>query len=180
MNKGQAHPSTTLYESLITEAFMDLIQTKKIESITISELCQKADVSRRTFYRHFNTKEDIVSCYMHKIMSELALVLEPMVKDNDPYSFVSTFFTFMLPYTKLIAHLQQNDLVSIMFSCYIQCLTPLSYPPTLSDVHASSLDCKLAYMLGGLWSLLTFWIMNDCKQTPQQLADIVSSEAFLN
>lgn len=162
---------------------MNLFKSKKIESITISELCEKADVSRRTFYRHFNTKEDLVRCYMLQLMTQLANALEPTLLENNTSQFAQAFFTFMLPHTKLIISLEHNNLIPIVFSCYIECLTPLSYHPSIITLHQEetlpAVNCKISYILGGLWSLLTFWIMNGCKQTPEQLADIVSSNTLL-
>ncbi|MTC83956.1 TetR family transcriptional regulator, partial [Streptococcus uberis] len=42
-------------------AFSELLQEKKIEKITVSELCKKANLSRQAFYNNFSTKEDFVN-----------------------------------------------------------------------------------------------------------------------
>ena len=40
----------------IADAFYSLLQKKDYDSITVSEIAQKADLSRRTFYRAFDSK----------------------------------------------------------------------------------------------------------------------------
>ena len=44
----------------IFEALMLLLDQKKYEDITISELAEKAGVSRMTYYRTYENKEDVV------------------------------------------------------------------------------------------------------------------------
>lgn len=45
---------------LLTQAMLDLLHEKPFNSITISEICNKAMVRRPTFYRHFQNKEDLL------------------------------------------------------------------------------------------------------------------------
>ena len=47
-------------KALIT-TFSDLLETKSFENITIQDLCEKANVRRSTFYRHFNDKYDLLN-----------------------------------------------------------------------------------------------------------------------
>ena len=46
-------------ESICT-ALLELLKTNEFKKISISELVRKAGVSRQSFYRNYNTKEDIV------------------------------------------------------------------------------------------------------------------------
>lgn len=173
MRKGQTHPSTYLYSDLISNALIELIYVKKIDLITITELCDKAKVSRRTFYRHFKDKNAVVDYYVTKIMKSLALELKIHSK-QDKRAFILDFFNFMEPYTKLLLVLNSNELGDIIFTSYIKCVTTITFPNTSSpDMHSSNSHYNMAFILGGLWSLLTFWIMNGCKKTPAELTDIV-------
>ncbi|MFT8878555.1 MAG: TetR/AcrR family transcriptional regulator [Oenococcus sp.] len=45
------------------EAFISLLQEKDYEVITISEIADRAQLSRRTFYRSFKSKEALVDYY---------------------------------------------------------------------------------------------------------------------
>ncbi|GAJ26206.1 transcriptional regulator [Liquorilactobacillus sucicola DSM 21376 = JCM 15457] len=45
----------------IFQAFINLLQVKNSETITITELTQKAGVSRTYYYKHFTTFDDIIS-----------------------------------------------------------------------------------------------------------------------
>lgn len=178
MKKGQTHPSAYLYKSLISNALITLLYKKKIDLITITELCDKAQVSRRTFYRHFKKKNDVVDYYVTDIMKNLALELKIHSK-QDKKSLIMAFFNYLKPYTQLLLVLNDNKLGDIVFTSYIKCVTTLTFSniPSQEMCNSNSLNIQynMAFMLGGLWSLLTFWIMNGCNKTPAELTDIVCS-----
>ncbi|MBD3255579.1 MAG: TetR family transcriptional regulator [Candidatus Lokiarchaeota archaeon] len=54
------NPSSTK-RNLIIESALKLFSIKGINGTTVSELIEKANVSRRTFYKYFNSKEDLLS-----------------------------------------------------------------------------------------------------------------------
>lgn len=45
---------------LLREAAMELLHEKPLQKITVSEICERAMVRRPTFYRHFQSKEDLL------------------------------------------------------------------------------------------------------------------------
>lgn len=48
-------------QELIADAFVSLLREKSYESISISQICRKAGISRQTFYSLFASKENIVA-----------------------------------------------------------------------------------------------------------------------
>ena len=53
----------------LTDACLELLQTRPLSDISISELCDNAGVGRASFYRNFNTKEDILMRYIRQLFS---------------------------------------------------------------------------------------------------------------
>ena len=51
----------------ITESLLALLQEKEMEDISIRELCEKAGIGRASFYRHFNSKEDLLRAYINQL-----------------------------------------------------------------------------------------------------------------
>ncbi len=51
----------------ITESLLTLLENKAIEDISISELCDNAGIGRASFYRNFNSKEDILRAHINKL-----------------------------------------------------------------------------------------------------------------
>ena len=59
-----------LSKEWIANAFYSLLQKKDYNSITVSEIAQKADLSRRTFYRAFDSKKDIVFYLFERVFPD--------------------------------------------------------------------------------------------------------------
>ncbi len=51
----------------ITDSLLNLLEKKEIEDITISELCDNAGIGRVSFYRNFNSKEDILRAHVNEL-----------------------------------------------------------------------------------------------------------------
>ena len=51
----------------MTESLLTLLENKAIEDISISELCDNAGIGRASFYRNFNSKEDILRAHIDKL-----------------------------------------------------------------------------------------------------------------
>ncbi len=47
-------------DSRITNALISLMEEKDYNSISITDITSKAGLSRVTYYRHFDTKEDVL------------------------------------------------------------------------------------------------------------------------
>jgi len=53
----------------ITESLLTLLEDKAIEDISISELCDNEGIGRASFYRNYNSKEDILKAYINKLFN---------------------------------------------------------------------------------------------------------------
>ena len=54
----------------LTSSMLELLKEKPISEISISELCGMAGVGRTSFYRNYETKEDILKSYIKRIFQE--------------------------------------------------------------------------------------------------------------
>ena len=46
---------------LIKDALLELLEQEKLANITVTALCEKADVHRSTFYKHYSDPADVLS-----------------------------------------------------------------------------------------------------------------------
>ena len=65
MERNQKH-NFFLRECMFT-AFMQLLQEKPIDAITVTQITERAGVSRMAYYRNYNSKEDIVRDYFSEV-----------------------------------------------------------------------------------------------------------------
>ena len=72
----------------LMNAFLELLETKKFENITVNELCAKAMVRRATFYKHFGDKYEFFTFMIREIQDDFRKAsLEHTHSGNlsDPY-----------------------------------------------------------------------------------------------
>ncbi len=60
----------------IKDALIDLMSEKKFSKITVSELSARAMINRKTFYRHYESTEDVLTEIENNILSELSEILK--------------------------------------------------------------------------------------------------------
>ena len=48
----------------IIQALLNLMEKMEYDKITVTEICRNADLDRRTFYRNFDSKNDVLEAYI--------------------------------------------------------------------------------------------------------------------
>lgn len=157
----------------LINAFFDLLSIKPLNSITILEIAQKAELDRRTFYRHFKTKEDIINYYIH----EAAKSYEDAMRENkfiDNRAIAQVFFEICLENKKNLKILYKQNLLHLLLSELNIIFTKYQKQfARQEELQMENREYFLAYNIGGFWNLLIKWLDDDCKKTPEQLAEIV-------
>jgi AcrR family transcriptional regulator len=57
---------------LLSEALVRLIQEKDYSTITVSDIIERANVGRSTFYAHYQTKDDLLLDQMDRVIETLS------------------------------------------------------------------------------------------------------------
>ena len=65
----------TTTKSDIKEAFIQLLATRNLEDITISQLTKKAGVNRSTFYLHYLDKQDFLEQLKEETLTTVRMIL---------------------------------------------------------------------------------------------------------
>ena len=61
--------------SALREAFFELVLSQSYDEISVSDIIEKANVGRSTFYQHFKSKDDILVASMHYPLSNLSMAV---------------------------------------------------------------------------------------------------------
>lgn len=60
----------------IAQTLSEMMLTHPYEEISVSELCKKADIPRKSFYRYFDTKDDTFNFLVDKMLLECDTLIE--------------------------------------------------------------------------------------------------------
>ena len=101
MNKTDKRVKRT-YDNLFN-ALISLLSQKSFDEISISEICDAAEIHRATFYKHFSNKQEFLNtCFREKLKS---------VSADDPienYNSISLKESFLSLFEYLLSYVEEN------------------------------------------------------------------------
>jgi AcrR family transcriptional regulator len=66
------------------DAAIELFQSQGVRATTIEEICELADISPRTFFNHFETRDHLYAAIARRRAAEFAALLEAQRTDERP------------------------------------------------------------------------------------------------
>lgn len=166
------NPTALQSQKWILEALLDLMKNKEYEKISVSDICRKAQLDRRTFYRNFNSKNEVLEQYIKKLSVEYMETFNK-AKPKDKYTATLVFFDFWQRYIPFILNMQQCGLSNFVFLKFVNFVK--SHEELLIDNQntISHVDYIFAYRIGGYWNVMLTWASNNADLTPKELATIL-------
>lgn len=110
MNNEQKN---TYVKRQITFALLELLKEKPIADISIRELTQKAQIGRVSFYRNYQTKEDILKEESDRLIKEWGKLYETN-PESSPETLFPSLFDFYREHKEFYNILYQAGMTSIM------------------------------------------------------------------
>ena len=71
----------------ILGAYLELLHESPSKKIKITAICERANISRPTFYNHFQTKEEILLTYLDQIIDEMFIEYRELQFKNENEAF---------------------------------------------------------------------------------------------
>ena len=146
----------------IIEAFFLLLKTNNIENISISDICQKAGVSRVTFYRNFKDKIDIINTYFSLMIKQFIIEMGTNTH-YDYYHIAYHTFEMLKKEKENILSLINNNL-SYMYQNLLNHHFDKNFK---NDNYGSKLTAYI--FAGALYNISLYWIKNDCKESIDEI-----------
>ena len=165
-------------QTYFINALLSLMKKKLYQDITVQELSEAAQYDRRTYYRYFNSKEDILRLYCSHILGEMAVMMK-REKFLTVRAEIIAYFTFWGKYIPFLRLLQQNNLLHFLedeqdelFYHHVGLSVQPDIPQQLESAPPLS---KYAFYFtsGGLWNTLVHWIKEEPRRVPEEMAEFI-------
>lgn len=155
----------------IERAFIELIQTKEINEITVTDICKKTNLNRSTFYANYIDIYDLVDKIKERMINDFfELYKEEVSIKQHSYDFL-----------KLFRHIKENQL---FYKTYFKLNIDLS--PAIEFIEQKEVerffekventDYHVAFFKAGLNAVLNKWLNNNCDLSPEEINQIIVSE----
>ena len=147
---------------LIKSAFLELVQAKPVQKITVTELAKQAEISKGTFYLHYLDIYDLYNQMVKETAAKIANSFDPYPDlFSAPESFVRTFLFSQVEPLGLSLSTGERALLSannIQFcSTYPQCFID-AFKEQIYQVGALARceenDIKIGFLLNGMLSIV--------------------------
>lgn len=144
----------------ISKALLSIMEQYDFQEITITQISQEARLSRKTFYRLFSTKTDVLNYYFESLYRE-CLILIKSRQVQHYWDVVQCYFDFCEEHKSLLLLLKQHNLLTPLFEgSYKYSFHIFEYVRSkeVMDAFALPLPYLLAYSVGGMYSMLLKWV----------------------
>ena len=156
--------NTSYAKSNLTEALFLLLKEKPLKEISIKELCDRAGLSRLSFYRNYSSKEDILKQHLTGITSVFLDSTSVNFRTTPRREFIVNLLNHMADHKEIISLLLNNGLSYMVKEGFDEAFT------RSIDVYHDPYRCYAAS--GAYFNLVYYWFLNDCKETPEQIAEM--------
>lgn len=174
MNENKINPIAEQSREMFISALFELLEKKPYSQITISDIASQAQLARRTFYRNFTSKEDIIKAFYIKQSKEFIDFLKKE-ETLSVYIVAKTYFTIMGKNLRTLKLLEKNDLLYLL----LQFSQPFIYQSFSNNKSTSNnndyIDLLFPFISGGFWSLSIAWIKDGAVKTPDEMATFIST-----
>ena len=167
-------------EAAITDAFLDLVAEIGFYEITVKDITARADVSRGTFYQHYEDKYALLAAFEQKIRADLLDALMPgriPFKADAVKERVVRMFAYCEENLKMMrallgkkgdAEFQQRMKEMLWEEVFAQHINYAGLAKKL-DVPA---DYLREYVNSSHYRVFQTWLEKDERETPEEVAEI--------
>ena len=153
----------------IEKAFIELLQTREIKEITVSDIIKITDLNRSTFYANYIDIFDLADKTREKLESEFSNLFAEYDYFNDRSGA-----------DKMFAHIKDNQ---IFYQTYFKLcyddkhLISVYDPKRAEQEHIdSNIKYHIEFFRNGLNAIIKLWLSNGCRETPEEMAEVLKQE----
>lgn len=186
MNKSESKYFNTAKKMDI--AFLELLEQKDFEYITVKEICKRAGVNRSTFYLHYETISDLLSEsveYMNRHFLDYMKInsVDFMSKLNDcPIEELNLITPeYLIPYLSYIKEHKSIFKTSVKNASVLNLDKSYSlmfehiFNPIMNRFKIPQ-ECRnyiMSFYISGLMAIISEWLKSDCKESVENLIAII-------
>ena len=154
----------------IEQAFIELLQTKELNEITVSGICKICGLNRSTFYANYADIYELADRVREHLEEEVGrLYEEEMVQGVNSNN-----------YLKLLYHIRDNQL---HYLTYFKLGYDSRHEIVQYDLQQAQqyfdnqyIQYHIEFFKSGFNAVVKMWIASGCRQTPEEIEEIIRSE----
>lgn len=155
----------------IEKAFVELLQDKEIKAITVSDICKITGLNRSTFYANYLDVYDLADKVKEKLENDFSQTFAEYAYDTE-HSVSGAL--------QMFRHVYENQL---FYKTYFKLGYDSEHQVTVYDTRRAEkeFDNKhiryhIEFFRSGLNTIIKMWLAGGCRETPEEMAEILKQE----
>jgi AcrR family transcriptional regulator len=171
--KRSASTSNNFVKDCMVSALMQLLEVKPMSEITVTDITDKAGVSRMSYYRNYSSKSEILTSHLDDIFNQYIELIQKWDYKGScfDYEYLLQCFRYFSKHEKFLSCLLKSGMGDLMLSHMTRFI--------LDSFHISEDDVFLYYKMqafaGSIYSTYVAWTSRNKKESPCKMAQIVSA-----
>lgn len=154
----------------IETVFLELLQTRELGQVTVSDICKQAHLNRSTFYANYTDIYELADSVRERLEGNMGELYADEIKNgynsND--------------YLRLFRHIRENPLLYRTYFKlgYDSKYRISSYDAELAKRHFGErlIEYHMEFFRSGFTAIVKMWLQNGCLETPEEMNEIILSE----
>ena len=153
---------STKTRHIIVINFLKMLECEKIDTISVTDLCQRCEIHRKTFYSHFKKLDDIINEIFSQLIDELMNMYQEVLSGNidgfhELFIKINDFILSNLEiYILLVKSTFQTDFISMLNDFFSNKILK----NTNAFKQCSMNKYSLYFILTGVTELYVYWLKN--------------------
>lgn len=169
-------------QKIIKDTFISLLSQKDINKITVSEICNIADINRATFYRYYKDTYDLLDKIEQDFTSELKKTYqEENISEKSIFSFSSNMLTIFIKNKELVKILFSTNnniyfLNEVLEIAYEKCKEKWEHD--VPNITEEEIESASIFIFNGALGIVNFWVKNNFDKDVNEIAKIISELSY--
>ena len=166
---------------IIKEALIQLLNTKDINKITVSEICKIADINRATFYRYYLDVYDLIDKVKDEFSKEIITALQNVEDNYSMADFLKKMLTIFFnnkDLVKILFTVQNNlyffnDILDITYTLFKN-----KWINDLDSIDNEEIEYATVFIFNGSLGIINYWIKSDFEQNIDEIAHVIETLSY--
>ena len=167
----------TLTKKLLREGLLRLLKTKKLDKISVTELCTESGINRATFYRHYFVPHDILFEMQVQFVKDLHAMFGKDAAKKEPMEYLTELCTYLYDRGEVIKvfvkHNTEEDFIALVNLLVEFFIKEKRDAGEVVDIDDAGLSLISTYIAGGGYFMLRRWIVDEIEKSPAEMAELI-------
>lgn len=168
----------------LAESFMSLMSEKPFDQITINELCDRANIRRATFYKHYTDKFDYLAAFTRALRDNFDSYIWKASKPDATNAYYVAYVKGVLEFIDHHKAIVDNLMGSGLFPSVLAIIMEENYKDTEERLRVSMEagmklnvhpDVAAAMLTGGIATIIYAWLKTGKKRTSKELISEINA-----